>query len=69
MMLQEPFLRRKRFGFLRNSGSTGRVSLAKLVAVSLMFSGVKMMAVIDGTEINNDAPRLTIGPDGEVYCR
>ena len=46
MMLQEPFLRRKRFGFLRNSGSTGRASLARLVMDSLMFSGGVMMAVM-----------------------
>ena len=39
MMLQGLFLRRKRFDFLRNSGSTGRASLARLVMDSSMFSG------------------------------
>ena len=46
MMLQGLFLRRKRFDFLRNSGSTGRASLARLVMDSLMFSGGVMMAVM-----------------------
>ena len=50
MMLQELFLRRKKFGFLRNSGSTGRASLAKLVMDSSMFSGVVIIDNIDATD-------------------
>ena len=46
MMLQGLFLRRKRFDFLRNSGSTGRASRARPVMDSSMFSGGMMMVVM-----------------------
>ena len=76
MMFQEPSLKLKRFGCQRNSGSTDRVSLAKLAMDSLMYSGALTMMVTlmklkltMAIMIHHPLPRLTIGPDGEVYCR
>ena len=108
MMFQELFLRLKRFGCQRNSGSTDLVSLAKLAMDSLMYSGALTVMVMKTVAalmklklammihhplthypvmvmktaptlmklefsiammIHYPLPRLTIGPDGEVYCR
>ena len=46
MIFQEPCLRLKRSGCQRNSGSTDRVSLAKLAMDSLMYSGALTMMVM-----------------------